>query len=64
MWMKRVKEWRDYLKYLFSPKNSNYVSWFEVIRCRMNGHKCGVWWVNANGLEPDMTCKNCGDDLG
>ena len=31
--------------------------------CRKNGHKCGVWWVNTCGLEPDMRCKNCGDDL-
>lgn len=29
----------------------------------INGHKCGVFWY-SNGLEPDMTCENCGDDLG
>jgi hypothetical protein len=50
--------------YLLEPKNSKYVSWFEVIKCRANGHKNGVIWYNANGSEPDMHCKNCGDDLG
>jgi hypothetical protein len=24
----------------------------------------GVVWYNIAGFEPDMTCKNCGDDLG
>lgn len=32
--------------------------------CRFRGHPAGVWWFNPNGLEPDMHCKNCGDDLG
>lgn len=54
----------EWWKYLLSPKNSKYVSWFEVIRCRANNHKCGVIWYNPTGLEPDMECKNCGDDLG
>jgi hypothetical protein len=31
--------------------------------CRLKGHE-GVLWYNLNGLEPDMHCKNCGDDLG
>ncbi len=32
--------------------------------CRINGHKSGVVWYTCNGEEPDMTCKNCGEDLG
>lgn len=34
--------------------------------CRINGHRNGggVIWYNATGLEPDMHCKKCGDDLG
>lgn len=33
--------------------------------CRNKGHnKCGVVWYNIGGCEPDMHCKNCGDDLG
>jgi hypothetical protein len=38
-------------------------SW-NAFFCRMRGHPCGVVYYNATGTEPDMTCKNCGDDLG
>lgn len=53
------KEW---WKYLFTPRNADY-SWTKTVWCRMNGHPCGVVWY-SNGWEPDMHCKNCGDDLG
>jgi hypothetical protein len=46
-------------KYLFS-KPFNFTKFF----CRIRGHKCGVIWYNSVGLEPDMICKNCFDDLG
>ena len=59
-----IKEWIEYLKYIFEPSNSDYVSRWEVIKCRALGHRCGVIWYNPYGLEPDMHCKNCGDDLG
>lgn len=39
------------------------VSW-RAIRCRWTGHKAGVFYYNPSGLEPDMHCKNCSDDLG
>jgi hypothetical protein len=32
--------------------------------CRVRGHRCGPVWYNAGGIEPDMHCRNCGDDLG
>ncbi len=54
---------REWWRYLLEPRNEEY-SWFEVIRCRANGHPCGVAFYNAMGFEPDMTCKGCGDDLG
>ncbi len=50
------------LKYLLSPKNRD-VSWIRTVLCRWRGHPCGVWWYNVGGFEPDMRCKNCGDDL-
>lgn len=53
---------RGWWGYLFEKKSVDY-SWFTVLRCRIKGHKCGVVWYNTTGLEPDMTCKNCGDDL-
>jgi len=46
-------------KYLFSKPFS-----FRALICRWRGHPCGVVWYNAGGTEPDMHCKNCGDDLG
>jgi hypothetical protein len=53
----------DWWKYLFENKSSDYL-WWTVIKCRINGHKCGVVWYSSHGFEPDMTCKGCGDDLG
>jgi hypothetical protein len=60
-----VSKWftKEWYKYLLESKNPD-VSWFTVVRCRMGGHKCGVVWYNFDGLEPDMHCKECGDDLG
>jgi hypothetical protein len=52
-----------FLKYIFSKKSEEY-NWFEVILCRIRNHPSGVWWYNLHGLEPDMRCKGCGDDLG
>jgi hypothetical protein len=37
---------------------------FEKLKCRWQGHPHGVLWFNAGGLEPNMHCKDCGDDLG
>lgn len=55
----------EYLQYLFgSPNDKDYCNWFTRILCRMKGHPFGVKWYNVNGLEPDMHCKNCNDDLG
>lgn len=53
----------NYIKYLFAKKSKD-VCWITVIKCRLKGHPCGVVWFNPNGIEPDMHCKNCGDDLG
>ena len=50
-------------KYLLEPKSQD-VSWWTVFRCRAKGHLGGVEWYNPGGLEPNMYCKNCGDDLG
>jgi len=51
-------------KYLFAKRASKDILWLVVLKCRMRGHPCGVVWYNVSGLEPDMTCKVCGDDLG
>ena len=53
-------------KYLLEPQKGwyNKTNRFIVFLCRAKGHPCGVWWYNTSALEPDMKCKNCGDDLG
>lgn len=32
--------------------------------CRVRGHPYGVAWYNPGGMEPDMRCNNCDEDLG
>ena len=61
MWIFTKTWW----KYIFEkPEDSHYTNWLNRIWCRWRGHPAGVWWYNVNRYEPDMYCKNCGDDLG
>lgn len=55
---------RNWYKYLFSERSCSDISWISVILCRIKNHPAGVIWYNPNGLEPDMRCKNCKDNLG
>jgi hypothetical protein len=58
---------KDWWAYIFAPtdrEDESMLWYFKVWKCRWQGHPHGVVWYNTNGLEPDMTCKNCGDDLG
>ena len=54
---------RSFWKYALEPKGYPDVSWLRVIICRWRGHPHKVVWEN-NGYVPNMTCTNCGDDLG
>ena len=55
----------DWWKYILAPrKDKGYSSFFRTIICRWRGHPCGPIWFNPGGDEPDMTCRNCGDDIG
>ena len=48
-----------------NPEKSKYFKdEFSLAKffCRLKGHG-PVWWY-SHGLEPDMHCKDCGDDLG
>jgi len=56
-----TKEWWSYL---FQSKSYKDISWFTILKCRIKGHPCGVIWYNPCGVEPDMTCRDCGDDRG
>ena len=33
--------------------------------CRIKGHPRGVWFYNTDptATEPDMTCKDCGEEI-
>lgn len=53
---------RDWWSYLLGKRTDLGI--IKTAICRAKGHPCGVWYVNAGGIEPDMRCKNCGDDLG
>ncbi len=56
---------RDWWRYLLAPRSDSHVSWLTVILCRLRGHPCGVvWYTGPTAMEPDMTCRDCGDDLG
>jgi len=49
-------------KYVFE-KPCYGSSWLRSIWCRINKHPRGPVYYNPTGFEPDMTCKDCGDEL-
>ena len=52
-----------YWKYLLG-KSSGDLGIIKTALCRARGHPNGVVWYNFCGSEPDMHCKDCGDNLG
>ena len=60
-WYEKTSRWLSpgWYSYLFKPWKG-----FRVFLCRIGGHSCGPVFYNPSGLEPDMHCKNCGEDLG
>ena len=60
-WYGKISRWLDpnWYKYVFKPWKG-----FRVSLCRLRGHPHGCVWYNVGGLEPDMSCSNCGEDLG
>lgn len=55
---------RLWYKYLFTELDwcDGYLHKLKVIHCRIKGHPAGPVWYSS-GFEPDMSCKNCGDEL-
>ena len=49
---------------LEQPTDPTYTNRWIRFWCRFFGHPKGVWYYNPRGLEPDMHCKNCNDNLG
>lgn len=54
--------WWNYL--LEKPSKYGDASLWTAFLCRLRNHPDGVWYYNPGGVEPNMHCKNCGDDLG
>jgi hypothetical protein len=54
---------RDGRKWLLARPHG-YLGLFRTAWCRLRGHPAGVVFYDPIGTEPDMTCKNCGDNLG
>lgn len=57
----------DWYAYLLAPRHDSSISWRTVMRCRARGHRglgAGPIWQNLAGLEPNMRCRTCDDDLG
>jgi hypothetical protein len=57
MW--KILKWFDYSYWVFLLEKP--CTWTKFW-CRINGHKCGPIWFSW-GTEPNMKCKNCGDEL-
>lgn len=43
---------------------SRQLAYLFRCQCRARNHPYGVGWYNVMGLEPDMDCTGCGEDLG
>lgn len=54
--------WWKLADYWSGPIRS--VSYLFRCYCRASNHSYGVGWYNLTGLEPDMHCRGCGEDLG
>lgn len=57
---------RTWWRYLLddSRADKDYGTWLSRAWCRLEHHRCGVWFCNVGGTEPDYRCKGCGEDLG
>jgi len=69
--MTRWKIWfyPGWYAYLFSRPNVRWPergirAWIRRVVCRARNHPAGVVWFSSdpNRLEPDMECRNCGED--
>ena len=67
-WHEFPTKWfnRDWWQYLFEKPVDGWTLsniWCSF-NCRRMGHPAGIIYFNAGGLEPDYTCRGCGDNLG
>ena len=61
----KIRRWLTIIwyQYLFEQPWHDKLT-FRMIVCRIKGHPNGEVFYNAGGLEPDHSCKDCGEDIG
>jgi hypothetical protein len=59
--------WADYIFYFGDETGLNGVSLSKKLKaviCRLKGHPRGpIYYTGPTAREPDMRCRNCGDEL-
>lgn len=54
----------SWYQYLFARRVYSDIPWHTVIWCRIQNHPAGpIFYASDGVVEPDMHCKNCGDEL-
>lgn len=56
------QSWWGYLLRRREPTST--AAWWRTVICRAKGHPEGEVFYNAGGLEPDHSCRGCGDVIG
>jgi len=54
-------------RYLLGKSNNRWPdrglgAYLRRVVCRARGHPAGIVFFNPGGLEPNMSCRNCGED--
>jgi hypothetical protein len=65
--MRKLTEYFKYIlssRYSFRSRKSYSFPNLTMILCRIRRHPYDAVWYNPSGLEPDMRCKNCREDIG
>jgi hypothetical protein len=64
MWSKFEDQWYEFLG-RWECFCDDFEQWKRAQECRWKGHAGPIWYtLNLDATEPDMHCKNCGEDLG
>lgn len=60
----RLWRWLSSHDWRWAEQVSRAAAYLFRCQCRARSHPYGVVWYNVGGLEPDMHCNGCGEDLG
>jgi hypothetical protein len=53
-----------YLAWMLSRPEPGCAPYPRVVWCRFRGHPRGEVYYNPGGLEPDHSCRDCGETIG